>query len=486
MNDEATGPKRYGVLIASSKFPDESKLQDLSCPENDVDGLHAVLDDEGIGGFSKLLVIKNRPSYDVLRGIHRLLGEASRDDLVLIYYAGHGKLDRAGRLHLATTDTVNKELETTSVPAQRIRDLIDNADTNKTALILDCCYSGAIEKSFLRGDVDEQLHTLAEGRGTFIMTAATGVQTAREEVCDGYGIFTKHVIDGIRGGADVDGDGVITMNELYGYVHRQVRAESHQVPMKWDLNVQGELIIAQTGRKPREERRLAIRERLFALSAEGAIPDLVLTKAVEVAGLSFSEVGTGANAGYDKLLDRLLEEDFRVGPFLDDWLKVPPDAVPEPQPEPVLQGQPEPQTDPPPKHQPEPEPQPNGSQPHQPASQHRTVADEETQPPPATGETKRRTWLDVLIWLGCIVGAFVFVILMAAVFDGANISYFEYNSKQRQSASGGITGSLICAAFFYAVQRRALGRLKPAVVVLHRIAVVACLGFFLFFVALGL
>ena len=95
--------------------------------------------------------------------------------------------------------TVSDELETTSIPAQRIRSLIDNARTTKVALILDCCYSGAIEKTFLRGDVEDQLNLMAGGRGTFIMTAATDVQTAREEVRDGYGIFTKHLIDGIRG-----------------------------------------------------------------------------------------------------------------------------------------------------------------------------------------------------------------------------------------------------------------------------------------------
>ena len=39
MSDGQDPGKRYGVLIASSRFPDEPKLTDLNCPENDVDGL---------------------------------------------------------------------------------------------------------------------------------------------------------------------------------------------------------------------------------------------------------------------------------------------------------------------------------------------------------------------------------------------------------------------------------------------------------------
>ncbi len=30
--------KRYGILIANSRFPEEPKLTDLRCPENDADG----------------------------------------------------------------------------------------------------------------------------------------------------------------------------------------------------------------------------------------------------------------------------------------------------------------------------------------------------------------------------------------------------------------------------------------------------------------
>ncbi len=348
MSDTTAQPKRYGVLIASSSFPDEPKLHDLNCPENDVDGLYEVLTDDSIGAFSELQVVKNEPSHTALRKVHQVLRKAGRDDFVLIYYAGHGKTDLAGRLHLATTETVTDELETTSIPAQRIRTLIDNARTTKVALILDCCYSGAIEKSFLRGSVEDQLNIMAGGRGTFIMTASTDVQTAREEVREGYGIFTKHLIDGIRGEADVDGNGIVTMNELYDYVHREVMADSHQEPMKWNLNVQGEMVIAQSGRKPREERRVAIREKLFALSNEGALPDLVFTKAVQVSNLSYEESRTGAASRYDALLDRLLEDDPHIGQFINDWLKVPPDDAPEPEPkpkaEPKREAEPEPET----------------------------------------------------------------------------------------------------------------------------------------------
>ena len=251
--------RRFAVLVASSRFPDEPKLEDLNCPENDVDGLHEVLSAEMQGAFTDVVVLKNKPHYEVLKAINRVLRDAERDDLVLMYYSGHGKLDGAGRLHLATVDTELGALEATSIPAQHIMNFVDVSNSKKTALILDCCYSGAIEKALFRSGLDDQLNQMSGGRGTYVLTASTGVQLAKEKEEDSYGLFTKHLIEGIRSGdADRDGDGLISMNEIYNYVHDQVLTESHQEPMKWDLNVRGELIIARSPKIPREERRIQL------------------------------------------------------------------------------------------------------------------------------------------------------------------------------------------------------------------------------------
>ncbi|MEM7121757.1 MAG: caspase family protein [Pseudomonadota bacterium] len=326
--------QRYAVLVGSSVFPHDDTLLDLACPANDVDGLNEVLSSDAFGGFTDVQVLKDRPHYEVLRRINQTLKKVGKEDLVLIYFSGHGKLDGAGRLHLATTDTEIADLESTSVPVQSIRNFIDVSPSTKTALILDCCYSGAVGEAFFRSGIDDQLNLAAHGRGTFIMTASTAIQVAKEKEEDTYGIFTKHLIEGIRGGAaDQDGDGYVTMNELYTYVHDQVLNESHQEPMKWDLNVRGELIIAKSGTAPWEERRAQVRERLFELASKGLMPDSILAKALEVTSLGRQELN-GEARDYSDLLDDLLDKDISTGEFIDQWLKVkqaPPAAPAEPQ-----------------------------------------------------------------------------------------------------------------------------------------------------------
>ena len=160
--------KRYGILIANSRFSDESGLDNLRFPENDVDRFNEVLSDKARGRFAETVVLKNKPNYEVRVKVHQVLKKAGKDDLVLIYYAGHGKPDDRWRLHLATSDTQADLLESTSIRMEDLKNFMDSSLSKKKILILDCCYSGAAGDSFVaRGDIQDQLKFMSEGRGTY-------------------------------------------------------------------------------------------------------------------------------------------------------------------------------------------------------------------------------------------------------------------------------------------------------------------------------
>jgi len=314
--------RRYAVLIGSSQFPDEPKLLPLRAPENDVDGLCEILKPKDLGNFTEISVLKNKSSHEAEIAILSVLSQAEKNDLVVIYYSGHGKLDPAGRLHLAMANTRLNVLGATSVPVTRIRDFVDNSPSNKVVLILDCCYSGAAGGVFARGALDEQLQLASGGRGTYIMTASTAIQIAQEKQNDQYGLFTKKIIEGIQSGkADLNEDGNVTIDELYSYVHREMLDEGFQEPMKWDLNVRGELVIARTGKSPREERRKAIRRKLLDLEGQDLLPHRVLIEALEFLNRSSSE-GSAADRRCDVLLSQLLEGRLLVGDFIGGWYEI--------------------------------------------------------------------------------------------------------------------------------------------------------------------
>ena len=129
--------KRYAILIASSEYPEESGLSPLRCPENDVDAVNEILTSHDYGQFTEILVFKNRFSHEIVQNINRVLFNAGKDDLILIYFSGHGKLSRSGALSLVTADTKLSALESTSILSETLKYYFDHSYSRKKILLLD-------------------------------------------------------------------------------------------------------------------------------------------------------------------------------------------------------------------------------------------------------------------------------------------------------------------------------------------------------------
>ena len=315
---------RHAVLIGNNQFPDEPRLSALRCPENDVAGIQERLTSSRNGLFDPLNIaaIINAPNHEVLQSVERTIRKATRNDLLLIYYSGHGQCDEAGRLHLAALNTRLDTLGSTAVPIDSIKNYIDLAKTNRIILILDCCYSGAAGGAFMKGGVDEELQQVSRGQGIYIVTASSAIQVAQEKEGDRYSLLTKHLLDGLsEKEADVDGDGFISMDELYSYVDKNVRLEGAQQPVKFAVKVQGDLIIGRSGKVPRDERRKQIHSFLFELAAKGHITDLLLDQAKKVNSLPAQALSRESQRQTD-LLDQLLDKKIEVGQFIEKWYNV--------------------------------------------------------------------------------------------------------------------------------------------------------------------
>jgi uncharacterized caspase-like protein len=261
--------RRVAFLIGNQTYREDSGLTPLSGPLNDVEALDAVLGDPARGGF-EVRCFRDAYSGEIKAAIEEELGTASRGDLVLIAYAGHGKLDRNGKLCLATADTRSAALHATSIPAQQLCEMVENSDCDAVVLLLDCCYSGAAAD--LRGDVESQLGSLQNASGFYILTASSEVQTAGEaEVAINGGLvmgrFTSALVEGIRtGAADQDRDGEIKLRDLVRHIQETVK---HQTPRFLAARATGDPLIS---RSPNTD------DRLPADVLEGLIADSSLVR----------------------------------------------------------------------------------------------------------------------------------------------------------------------------------------------------------------
>lgn len=311
--------RRYAVLIGSSQFADDSGLVSLRCPVADVDGMNEILAAEELGGFSEPVICKNLSRDEVELRIDEVFGRADRNDLVLLYYSGHGCVDVSGQLYLATANTRKSALIPTSLSVEQIHRIIrSHQRATKVVIILDCCYSGRVERAFLRGDVvDEQLQRLQGSSGTYILTASTGIQAAQEKEGDQYGLLTKHIIAGIRNSEAANEDGLVTMATLYSYVVAKVRAEGPQEPMKWELGVKGEdLVIAKSRLHFAHDWGGRVSRRLHELKDN--LPPRIYEQAKEIAQSNLEDLPP-EKRGFGDLLDDLVTKRIAPGVFIDEW-----------------------------------------------------------------------------------------------------------------------------------------------------------------------
>src|SRR5882757_8177178 len=240
--------RRLAMLIATYEYQD-SALRQLTAPAHDAEALAAVLRDPAIAGF-EVTTLVNEPHHRVGEAIGDFYRDRRRDDLTLLYFTGHGLKDDSGRLHLAMTNTRRDSLLFTALSAEQIDQAMEGCVSRQKVLILDCCYSGAFPAGRL-AKADTAVHALErfQGRGRTVLTASDATQYSFEG-SQPHGqaaqlVFTRYLVAGLRdGSADLDGDGDITLDELYSYVHDRVVDEMPQQRPKKQDNVEGRTIIA--------------------------------------------------------------------------------------------------------------------------------------------------------------------------------------------------------------------------------------------------
>ncbi|MGZ5398740.1 MAG: caspase, EACC1-associated type [Nocardioides sp.] len=233
------------MIVATDEYSDP-KLTSLNAPARDARILADVLRDEAVGGFGVETVF-NRPSHEVELAIAEFFGSGKYGDTLLAHFSCHGVKSPSGELYFATTNTDLSDtfkLKVTGVPSALVRDALEESRASLILCLVDCCYSGAFVKLAKAADTVDLTERLG-GKGRAVITASTSLQLALDGE-EEPSLFTHAVIDGLRTGeADRDLDGLISLDELYNFVHDRVTTlNPNQTPVK-SFDVQGEVYVAR-------------------------------------------------------------------------------------------------------------------------------------------------------------------------------------------------------------------------------------------------
>lgn len=169
----------------------------------------------------------------ILDAIDRLVTTAGPDSTALFYFSGHGGRDSGNESYLVPIDGdcgSPEHRETTLISSRVLGDKLAAIQASRLLVILDCCHAADLahtkdvhSTTWTPQLADDALGRLAHGHGRVVMAASRGDGASYVMSNARHGLFTEHLIAGLRGAAG-RGDGLVRVLDLYDHIQRNVVA----------------------------------------------------------------------------------------------------------------------------------------------------------------------------------------------------------------------------------------------------------------------
>lgn len=248
-------PQTWGVIIGINEYQDEG-ITDLKGSVSDAWIFYHYLTSPAGGAIPannlKLLLNQEATRTEVEGAIGNFLGQSCPSDKVIIYFAGHGAPEpgRESDAFLLMHDTKLDNMVGSAISMQRLPDFLSwrTDEVGELLLVVDACHSGNISFPNQRGvrkppnvaakerskGIDESLKTLSTQKKKWsVISAAAANQFAGElkgDCGNGVeytgGLFTCHMLEALKGAADRNQDGGLSVAEVFKYVRSKVSMQT--------------------------------------------------------------------------------------------------------------------------------------------------------------------------------------------------------------------------------------------------------------------
>jgi hypothetical protein len=225
--------KRWAVVIGVGQYESED-IPDLEFAPSDARAMRDFLESDAAGPFDEVLYLEDEQATGAAmrEALFVFLQQADWDDLVVIYYAGHGAPDpnRQDNLYLLPTDSDLNRLAATGFPMWDVKTALRRQIASERVLVIaDACHSagtadgdavGGGEANAIAGGFAQ---LFSPSRRLMMTAADTDEFSLEDSRWGGHGVFTHFILDGLQGAGDIDTDGIVTFTELFDHVSNNVR-----------------------------------------------------------------------------------------------------------------------------------------------------------------------------------------------------------------------------------------------------------------------
>jgi hypothetical protein len=202
----------YHALVIGNN--DYRLIRPLRTAVNDARDVASVLQEQY--GFTVTLLL-NANRYEMLSGLNAVRARLTENDNLLVYYAGHGQLDRVNqRGHWLPVDA-EPDSPANWISNISVTDILNAMAVQQLLVIADSCYSGAMTRSAvtrfepgLSGETRAQaIQTMARKRSRLLLTSG-GVEPVVDTAGGPHSPFAQSFLELLR-----RNQGVLPTQELF-------------------------------------------------------------------------------------------------------------------------------------------------------------------------------------------------------------------------------------------------------------------------------
>jgi WD40 repeat protein len=254
----ASAPKPNLFLVSIGVSKHQNQNYNLKYADKDArDIAEAFKKNSFFNKVETMTLVNEQVTLKGLKQIKPFLNQASINDVVVVFVAGHGVLDSDFDYYFASHDMDFDNPSINGIPYEVIEKLLDGIKALKKLLLLDTCHSGEIDKEeVIEMEVDEtesnvvfraagvsiqfkdnplnlkstnelmkSLFTdLRKGTGATVISSSGGEELSIEGGEYENGLFTYCLLKGLLNKeADLNKDKIITVSEIQKYVSIEVK-----------------------------------------------------------------------------------------------------------------------------------------------------------------------------------------------------------------------------------------------------------------------
>ncbi len=223
----------YALVVGVAKYRDP-KIPRLELADRDAKCFGEFLQTQKkIFKNIKVTALTNEKATksEVEKYLYYTLPKAGKNDTIILFFSGHGATDpvRPKEFLFLTHDSEPDYLATTSVRMTGL-DFLKGIEAERILIIADACHAGGFTQMKPKTTGSPMRLFMQESRsssGLAIITSGTKDQLSWEVPNMKNSVFTFNFIEGLKGKADKNHDGVITLSEAYEYAYNKTKEDTH-------------------------------------------------------------------------------------------------------------------------------------------------------------------------------------------------------------------------------------------------------------------